>query len=96
MKVVSKYEPIIETRLRLWSEIEKHYTSSKRHYHNLTHLESLTHQLIAFQSNFESWDIIVLAIVYHDVVYNVLKNDNEEKVPSMLFTSLRKSLSQIH
>ena len=79
LKVVCKYEPITEKQLRLWSEIEKHYSSSKRHYHNLTHLESLTQQLIALQSNFENWDVIVSSIVYHDVVYNVRKNDNEEK-----------------
>ena len=79
MKVVSTYESNTEKQLSLWSELEKHYSTSKRHYHNLTHLESLTQQLIPFQSRFESWDVIVLAIAYHDVIYNVRKNDNEEK-----------------
>lgn len=63
----------------LWREIEQAYSAKSRHYHTLTHLDNLLAQLKPLKSQFNNWDAIVFAIVYHDVVYNVLKNNNEEK-----------------
>lgn len=63
----------------LWNEIEKAYSSKKRHYHNLSHLQNLLSQLAAVKKEIQNWDAIVFALFYHDVVYNVLKKDNEEK-----------------
>lgn len=62
-----------------WSEIEKAYTKSDRHYHNLTHLENLLQELEPFKEKFANWDEIVFAIAYHDIVYNTLKSNNEEE-----------------
>lgn len=56
-----------------WREITDKYSGSKRYYHTLPHLENLTAELIQFKDHFRSWDTIVFSIVYHDIVYNVLK-----------------------
>lgn len=64
---------------RLWNEVAKRYSSKRRHYHNLLHLESITEELTPFKDRFASWHTIIFAIVYHDVVYNSLKNNNEEE-----------------
>lgn len=43
--LLNKYtseKSLIET---LWGDIEKHYTSQKRHYHNLQHLENMLFSL---------------------------------------------------
>ncbi len=63
----------------LWKEIEKQYTGRKRHYHNLTHLEKLITILQEYQAQVLDWDSLLLAVFYHDIVYNVLKSNNEEK-----------------
>lgn len=63
----------------LWDEIEKHYSKPKRHYHTLAHLNSILEELQAYKANFSSWDTVVFAIAYHDIIYNVLKSDNEER-----------------
>jgi len=63
----------------LWREITDKYSGSKRYYHTLLHLEHLTAELIQFKDHFRSWDTIVFSIVYHDIVYNALKKNNEEK-----------------
>lgn len=63
----------------LWNEIEKRYTNRKRHYHNLRHLENLICGLQEHQTQVNDWDSMLLAAFYHDIVYNVLKTDNEEK-----------------
>ncbi|HEY3404573.1 MAG TPA: hypothetical protein VGK59_14385 [Ohtaekwangia sp.] len=63
----------------LWSEIEKNYSSSFRHYHNLNHLNFLLAELSEVRDQLLDWDTVIFSIVYHDVVYRVLKSNNEEK-----------------
>jgi predicted metal-dependent HD superfamily phosphohydrolase len=77
--LVQKYNsnPIVVDNL--WNEIYKNYSRKKRHYHNLTHLENLLKELIQNRAIIEDWDSILFALFYHDLVYNVLKKDNEEK-----------------
>ncbi len=63
----------------LWSDIYSHYTSSTRHYHNLKHLDHLTDELFPVREEITDWSEVVFAIAYHDIVYKINKNDNEEK-----------------
>lgn len=67
----------------MWSEIEKNYTRSDRHYHTLAHLESLLQKLLPYRSNFAVWDTLIFALTYHDAIYNVLKSNNEERSASL-------------
>lgn len=64
---------------QLWSEIEKGYSGSKRHYHNLTHLHNLLEQLVEIKSKIKNWDATLFTLYYHDIVYSTLKSDNEER-----------------
>ena len=63
----------------LWTEIEKNYSSKKRHYHTLHHLDSLLAQLTDVKGEIQNWNNILFTLYYHDIVYNSLKLDNEEK-----------------
>lgn len=63
----------------LWTEIEKNYSSKKRHYHTLHHLESLLAQLTDVKGKIQKWNTILFSLYYHDIVYSSLKSDNEEK-----------------
>jgi predicted metal-dependent HD superfamily phosphohydrolase len=63
----------------LWLQIEKNYSSKKRHYHNLTHIATLADELQPCKEVIKDWDMVLFAVFYHDIVYNVLKKDNEEK-----------------
>lgn len=62
----------------LWDEIEFNYSTPHRHYHNLTHLDNLLEELRPYKEEFISWDAIVFAIAYHDLIYNPTRIDNEE------------------
>lgn len=64
---------------KLWTEISKNYSSKKRHYHTLQHLDGLLTQLTAIKDKIQNWDIILFTLYYHDIIYNPLKSDNEEK-----------------
>lgn len=61
----------------LWDELVRLYAEKSRHYHTMAHLEHLWRQLIDIQGQIQDWDAVLLALFYHDSVYNVLKKDNE-------------------
>ena len=63
----------------LWAEIEQYYSGKKRYYHTLQHLENVLTQLIEVKEQIKKWEIILFTLYYHDVIYNALKSDNEEK-----------------
>ena len=64
---------------KLWHELEEKYSSSTRHYHNISHLDHMLGQLAPLKIAFRNWNVIVFAVAYHDAIYNPLQNDNEEK-----------------
>lgn len=64
---------------QLWHEIEKQYSDPDRHYHNLSHLDHMMGELISTRSGIEDWDTVLFSMFYHDIVYNPLAQDNEEK-----------------
>jgi len=75
-----------------WSEIETAYSGKKRHYHNLDHLDTLLKELLPHKEKFSDWNAIVFAVAYHDVVYNTLKTNNEERSADMASVRLSKAL----
>ncbi len=62
----------------LWQEIKEYYTSKKRHYHTLEHLENLLFQLTPIKPQISHWNTILFTLFYHDIIYNSLKKNNEE------------------
>jgi predicted metal-dependent HD superfamily phosphohydrolase len=76
---VSNYDSTEDSTSKLWKEIEEHYSDASRHYHNLLHLENLTSELLPFRTTFTNWNVVIFAVVYHDIVYHASKNSNEEK-----------------
>jgi predicted metal-dependent HD superfamily phosphohydrolase len=75
----------------LWTEISTHYTNKNRHYHNLDHLDNLYHQLLDVKPEIEDWDSILFSLFYHDIIYNVRKNDNEAKSAEVAQARLSKT-----
>jgi len=60
-----------------WERIRTAYSSSKRHYHNLTHLGELFALLEEVAERLNKPEDVELAIWYHDLVYNPMRQDNE-------------------
>lgn len=77
--LVLKFDEDNPLAAKQWAEAEKHYSKSNRHYHTLHHLENLLVQLSDVRKEIRNWDAVLFALFYHDIVYNVLKKDNEEK-----------------
>ena len=76
-EALSPYEQEQRITALLWEEITIAYTSPGRYYHNLAHLEHMLEQLIPIKDKIQHWNIMVLALCYHDIVYEPLQNNNE-------------------
>jgi predicted metal-dependent HD superfamily phosphohydrolase len=77
--LLSRYlvdDAIISTH---WQEILTSYSSRKRHYHTLVHLENLWLELQPVQQQLTDGDAVLFALFYHDAVYQATKGDNEEQ-----------------
>jgi predicted metal-dependent HD superfamily phosphohydrolase len=74
----------------LWIEIETNYQEK-----TLPHFSpsgNLFTQLIVIKDQIKNWDTVLFTLFYHDIVYNSLKKDNEEK-SSELAESRLKSIA---
>ena len=85
-----KYNQDNSLQENLWLEIETYYTSKKRHYHTLSHLENLFQELLPIQENFEDWETVQFSIFYHDIIYNASRSDNEEKSAILAIERLKE------
>tara|TARA_R110000868_G_scaffold290081_1_gene550317 strand:+ start:74 stop:688 length:615 start_codon:yes stop_codon:yes gene_type:complete len=79
IELLTNYTDNESLKNKLWTEIDKNYSSKKRHYHTLEHLNNLLYQLTAVKSEIKNWETILFTLFYHDIIYNSLKSDNEEK-----------------
>lgn len=53
------------------------YREPHRHYHNLTHLTEILRHVAAHAAHFTSLRVAVYAALYHDVIYDPQRKDNE-------------------
>jgi predicted metal-dependent HD superfamily phosphohydrolase len=79
IQLVNTYTSDESIPISLWNEIEKKYSSRKRYYHTLSHLEVLLDQLRGCKQLIADRDTLLFSVFYHDIVYNVLKSNNEER-----------------
>lgn len=88
--LTSKYTDNIELVEELWQEIEGAYSNSNRHYHNMTHLESMINNAFKYKDKIKDLDTILFSIFYHDIIYDIKSKDNEEKSAEFAVDRLSK------
>lgn len=76
----------------LWIEIKRCYSSSDRYYHNHMHLQHLFRDLLAVKQHINDWDSLLLALLYHDIIYDPTSKTNEEESAQLMVIRL----SSIH
>lgn len=62
-----------------WGVIEGRYSETQRHYHTLWHLEEMFQHFDRHFKNLTQPELVVLAIFFHDIIYDPRAADNEEK-----------------
>lgn len=68
-----------ELKDRLWKEIVYRYSEQHRFYHNLNHIGFV---FSLFEDNIQQITlpaVVGFAILYHDIVYDTYRNDNEQQ-----------------
>ena len=75
---------------RLWNELVAHLREKHRCYHTLTHLENMYEDLARARSLVSDWDATVIALCYHDIIYNPRSNKNEEESAGLAKDRLSK------
>ena len=73
----------------LWQELVSHYNSENRYYHNLEHLWHLYTLLGEVSNHIQDQTAALFALFYHDVIYDVLRNDNENRSAALARERLR-------
>jgi predicted metal-dependent HD superfamily phosphohydrolase len=78
-ELMQRYCQDISLTDRFFEEIEKKYTGRSRHYHNLQHIAALLQLCEQYSDHLTDKDVVTLAVFYHDIIYNVLRKDNEQR-----------------
>jgi predicted metal-dependent HD superfamily phosphohydrolase len=65
--------------LAKWDELVARHAEPQRHYHTLTHVESLVTTLQHHESSLQSPAQVYVAAVFHDAVYEPRASDNQRQ-----------------
>lgn len=74
-----RWHAILPAGAPFFAELIADYHTKNRHYHNLQHLVSLFEWSDAYAGHLQEQDVVELAIFYHDIIYNPLRQDNEAR-----------------
>lgn len=90
---VEKWEELLVHKphgREILTDVIKHYGQYGRHYHTLQHISSMTALLIGVSEKLNSLENTLYACLWHDVVYDSTRHDNEELSASCWITDARK------
>jgi predicted metal-dependent HD superfamily phosphohydrolase len=73
----------------MWEEVVASYTGKDRHYHTMAHLQNFYAQLQKCRSLTKDHDILFMAMVYHDVIYNSVDHKDEERSADLAVERLK-------
>lgn len=68
-----------ELKAQLWNEIVDHYNEPYRFYHTLDHIAALFEWSEKYLPNLQNPAVVGFSILYHDVIYDTFKTNNEEE-----------------
>ncbi|MDV6331380.1 hypothetical protein [Asticcacaulis sp. 201] len=72
----------------VWQRLSGVYGEPHRHYHTLTHIDAVIHDLDRLAQAFVAPDEAALALFFHDVVYDPARSDNEDRSAEYLRDTL--------
>lgn len=71
-----------------FNKLEKAYTDTARHYHNLSHIVQMLGLLKQYRQEIIEPEILYFVIWYHDAVYSTLKKNSEERSAALAVKEL--------
>ena len=80
---------------KIWSVIQSKYDEPIRKYHTLEHIEDLLTELQVYQEKIDDLNAVILAIFFHDIIYDPTARDNEEKSAELFSSLMSENLSDV-
>jgi len=74
---------------KLWKEVVSNYSGKDRYYHTMAHLENFYAQLQKCEAQTKDHDVLFMAMIYHDVIYNSADHKDEERSADMAVERLK-------
>jgi len=67
-------------------EVRRRYSEIHRHFHTIEHLNDVLEQIIIRRQDLSDVDFVslIIAAIFHDIVYNPQRKDNEERSAELL------------
>jgi predicted metal-dependent HD superfamily phosphohydrolase len=79
IKLTSKFTNDLKLIDHYFETIERKYRTYNRYYHNLEHINLMLSKVTKFENRINDYDSVIFAIWFHDIIYDPLKRDNEER-----------------
>lgn len=76
---MSRWEPLVPGKPGVGKDLLSRYGDPARHYHGLDHLETVLDGVDLLSAEAAQPRLVLLAAWYHDAVYDVRRDDNEER-----------------
>ena len=77
-EVFSRYVEDQKIIKKLFNNVLRAYSSNGRYYHDMHHIFHMVNLWEAYKQKLQDPDAIFMAIIYHDIVYSVIRKNNEE------------------
>lgn len=78
IKLISPFTDDTQLITETWQQIQQHYTEKNRAYHNLTHINNMLQEAAKFDQKITDKEVVLLAIWFHDIIYDPLSKTNEK------------------
>jgi predicted metal-dependent HD superfamily phosphohydrolase len=80
---------------KVWIMIEEEYSEPVRAYHTLNHINELIGVLELYKSQITDLSAVILAIIFHDIIYDPTSKVNEEESAKFFCDVLSQHLNEI-
>jgi predicted metal-dependent HD superfamily phosphohydrolase len=78
-RLLPSWDAVVPGRRDLAAGLVARYADPRRHYHNLGHLQAVLDAVAALSAEAAEPRVVTIAAWYHDAVYDVRRDDNEER-----------------
>lgn len=87
--ILHQYDPDTSKVNTLWREVVTNYSGNERHYHTMQHLQNFYNQLQKCKDLIKDNGVLIIAMVYHDVIYKSIDHKDEERSAVLAVERLR-------
>lgn len=78
LKICRQWREDTEVATRIFDDLVRRYSTEKRHYHSLSHIEMMLSLAEQNQTAIKQWEATFFAVWFHDAIQGMLINGEQE------------------